>query len=203
MEILTTPQAQEVFEAQQLYIEVLEKTNQQMSTWYAPMGVAVAILTGLIAFLTIVAAVVVWWQSVDYKRSFKKFLDDQRQKADATLDSLRKDLDERVAKVIENAENATEQQQQEARVELEQLQKMRQALNTPNPLVITGGAFDSTFAVGNRASSITGISSDTGTGVGGDPNILAGSYANIPRCSRCGTAIFGQHTYCPYCMNIL
>ena len=51
----------------QNYIDILEKTNQQLSLWYNPYGVMVAILGVFFTILAIAAAFIIYRQSRDYK----------------------------------------------------------------------------------------------------------------------------------------
>lgn len=58
----------------QLYITLLEKTNQQLSLWSNPYGVLVAVLSFLVAFLAIVAAFILYRQSREYREIYQKAL---------------------------------------------------------------------------------------------------------------------------------
>lgn len=64
------------------YVELLEKTNAQLSLWTNPYGVMVGILTLLVALLAIGSAYIILRQSSDYKQSFNKavegFLSEER-----------------------------------------------------------------------------------------------------------------------------
>jgi DNA replicative helicase MCM subunit Mcm2 (Cdc46/Mcm family) len=51
----------------QTYIDILEKTNQQLNLLYNPYGVIVGALAVLFTALTIIAAVIIYFQSKDYK----------------------------------------------------------------------------------------------------------------------------------------
>lgn len=67
------------------YIAVLEKTNTQLSYWFNPLGVAVGALAVLITALTIMAAVLLWRQS----REFKATLNAAVEKYDQTVEEIR------------------------------------------------------------------------------------------------------------------
>lgn len=58
----------------QLYLTLLEKTNQQLSLWSNPYGVLVAVLSFLVAFLAIVAAFILYRQSREYRELYQKAL---------------------------------------------------------------------------------------------------------------------------------
>lgn len=56
----------------ELYIDLLEKTNQQLSLWFNPYAIMVAVLTGLIAILAIGGTFLVYWVSKDYRDKARK-----------------------------------------------------------------------------------------------------------------------------------
>lgn len=76
----TTIIIQKVVDAEtiQNYQEILEKTNNQMSLWWNPFGLLVAILGVLFAILAIVAAFVIFRQSKEYKNLISKSLQDHK-----------------------------------------------------------------------------------------------------------------------------
>lgn len=53
--------------ALQNYINILEKTNQQLSLWFNPYAIMVGVLAILFTILTIVAVVIIYRQSREYK----------------------------------------------------------------------------------------------------------------------------------------
>ena len=63
----------------QNYIDILEKTNTQLSLWYNPYGLMIGILSILIAVLAILFAFILWRQGKDYKDAFNTFLDEQKE----------------------------------------------------------------------------------------------------------------------------
>jgi DNA-directed RNA polymerase subunit RPC12/RpoP len=50
-----------------IYVRLLERTNQQLSLWWNPYGVMVAVLAALFAVLAIVAAFIIFRQSREYR----------------------------------------------------------------------------------------------------------------------------------------
>lgn len=56
----------------QHYLEMLEKTNQQLNSWISSYGVLSAILGVMIGLLGIVAAVIIYYQGADYKKMLEK-----------------------------------------------------------------------------------------------------------------------------------
>ncbi len=51
----------------QNYIDILEKTNQQLSLWFNPYAIMIGVLAILFTILTIVAVVIIYRQSREYK----------------------------------------------------------------------------------------------------------------------------------------
>jgi len=66
------------------YVQILEKTNQQLSLWWNPYGVFIAILGVLFAVLAIIAAFVIYRQSKEHKELIKSSLYEHQ----AALDKL-------------------------------------------------------------------------------------------------------------------
>lgn len=59
------------------YIAILEKTNQQLGVWSNPYGVAIGILSLLIAIIAIFVAISIWRHSKEQKDRADKFFSDQ------------------------------------------------------------------------------------------------------------------------------
>lgn len=70
---------------EQQYIQILEKTNQQLSLWTNPYGLMIGALAVLFTVLAIVAAFIIYRQSKDYK---DKIQADRKQYADSINDFL-------------------------------------------------------------------------------------------------------------------
>jgi predicted membrane protein len=60
------------------YQEILEKTNSQLSLWWNPYGLFVAILGVLFGVLAIIASVVIYRQSKEHKELLKKSLEEHK-----------------------------------------------------------------------------------------------------------------------------
>lgn len=54
------------------YQEILEKTNSQLSLWWNPYGILIAILGVLFTIVTIIAAVLIYRQSREHKEMIKE-----------------------------------------------------------------------------------------------------------------------------------
>ncbi|MDQ5901512.1 MAG: hypothetical protein QG580_227 [Patescibacteria group bacterium] len=72
------------------YIDILEKTNQQMTLFQNPYMFIVAALTLLVTFIAIGATVILWRQSREYKKTLK-----------LSIESYEKSLNEKV-KIVED-----------------------------------------------------------------------------------------------------
>ena len=56
-------------------LTALEKTNQQLGLWTNPYGIMIGVLAVLFTILTIIAAVIIYRQSKDYKERIQKAFD--------------------------------------------------------------------------------------------------------------------------------
>ena len=110
----------------QNYVEILEKTNQQLGLWTNPYGLAVGVLTILVALLALAATLLAMFylarQRRDYrkiaKEAFEKFIDEQkgvelnktREYAKSLLDEigqkLEKDFSKKKEEIIEYLKEA-------------------------------------------------------------------------------------------------
>lgn len=70
-----------------LYIAVLEKTNQQLSLSSNPLAILISTLGVLFAALAIIAAVLVFRQSADFRKILQGQLDEYRQTHDKQLEN--------------------------------------------------------------------------------------------------------------------
>lgn len=87
------------------YIQILEKTNQQLSLWSNPYGIMVSVLTALFAVLTIISAFIIYRQGRDYKDAMSAFLKEQEEKANngqKRLDALLVKYEEELIKSSNN-----------------------------------------------------------------------------------------------------
>ena len=62
----------------QIYISLLEKTNQQLSLWTNPYGILVGALAILFTVLTIVAVFIILRQGKEYKDYYQKTVSEYR-----------------------------------------------------------------------------------------------------------------------------
>lgn len=70
---------------QQAYIDLLERTNQQMSYWWGPIGAAIAFLGLLFAAGAIASGYILFRQSGEHRRQVRDALAQQRADFEATI----------------------------------------------------------------------------------------------------------------------
>jgi len=104
----------------QIYLEILEKTNQQLSLWYNPYGLMIAILTLLIAVLAIFFSYILWKQGKEYKDAFSVFLDEQKKVLSVeTKLHVKSVLDEEIKELSDKLSEKQETLTVEARQKIE------------------------------------------------------------------------------------
>ncbi|MDD5043373.1 MAG: hypothetical protein PHD51_01735 [Patescibacteria group bacterium] len=96
------------------YAAIVEKTNQQMSYWFDPYILIIASLTALFTVGTIVAAVVIYWNSREGKRklddiirSQKKEIEDRNERED----QLSKEREKKAKKYEESTNDLIQEYQ--------------------------------------------------------------------------------------------
>jgi len=75
------------------YAEILEKTNSQLSLWWNPYAVLIATLGILFALMAIIAAVIIYRQSNDYKKLINKSLTDHQKALDKLIEEKNNQLE--------------------------------------------------------------------------------------------------------------
>jgi len=81
------------------YIAILEKTNQQLSLWYNPYGLMVAILTLLIAVIAIGVSIALWKHSRDQREKADRFFEEQARIIKEKNESVKK-VEEKLQQLI-------------------------------------------------------------------------------------------------------
>jgi len=108
------------------YINILEKTNQQLSLWYNPYGLMIGILTLLIALLALYFAYILWRQGRDYK----DFLEEQKKVIkDETNNHAKVVLDEYIKSRDNELQTSTGEAREKIERELSNLKSARESLN--------------------------------------------------------------------------
>jgi len=124
------------------YVEILEKTNQQLSLWYNPYGLMVGILTALVALLAILFAFILWRQGKDYKDAFQAFLDEQKKIADGEISkaiSKAQEVLEDASKKLEEIKDLKGQAREDLKKEIAEIKKTKKSLETTSNRVISRG----------------------------------------------------------------
>src|SRR3989344_565750 len=110
----------------QNYINVLEKTNLQLSLWYNPYGLMVGVLTLLVALLAIYFAYILYRQGRDYK----DFLENQKRiLGEETRNHAKKVLDDYIQSRNEELKGSTGEVKEKIEKELEEVKRVRESLN--------------------------------------------------------------------------
>ena len=195
------------------YNTILEKTNEQLGLWYNPYSLMISILTALLTAGAIIAAVILYMQSQDYKNQRKEvfqqmktqqdeFLNEYRTKHDAFWQDLQKTNQKRsdeLKKKMNAYEEAIKKSGEEATEKQNELEKLKKEL-------------DSSYQKWNKSKDfLEGAASASGSLVTYEGGFDIG---RVHKCSICGFgfkvglrgagySIFGTDEYkCPKCGNI-
>lgn len=187
----------------QQYIDILEKTNQQLSLWYNPYGIMVAALGVITALLAIVFTFILWRQGKEYKDAFNNFLAEQKKSVNNEVrKSIKKVeivLDQQIKNANEKMNSVSGETKKNVEKEIAKLKEAKESLETSSTtLTSLGGVYPIT------GTGITGIS---GLGYGGTSNLFGpignGTYVTIPTCSKCGHCNSYGSKFCSECGNKL
>lgn len=98
------------------YLEILEKTNQQLSIWLNPYGLMIGILTLIVAVGAIIVGIILWKNSKEQKEQTKLFFAGQREiieernnEAKKKLDEMEKKFDELIREYEKQLNSATKE----------------------------------------------------------------------------------------------
>lgn len=116
---------------EQQYIQILEKTNQQLSLWTNPYGIMIGVLAIFFTILTIVAAVILYRQSKDYKdkleadrnlyaKNINDFLESQKLIIEKRGEQASK-VEEDINKLLKEYEKKLKASSQNQKVEIEKV----------------------------------------------------------------------------------
>lgn len=187
----------------QNYIEVLEKTNQQLSLWYNPYGVLVGILGLMIAILAISFAYILWKQGKDSKDLFQAFLEEQRKIANNELKKTIKKAEGIFDKQIEDANEKLKNLKGEAREKIEK--EIQSIKNAKKSLEISTRASVSPSAsiigAGNSLFSVVGATAPTFSEMLNRP--ISNVAGILMVCPKCGYLNSSGLSFCSYCGNKL
>ena len=85
--------AKELDPVQQHYLDILEKTNQQLSLWWNPYGVMIGALGVLFAIAAIVAGFIIHRQGEEFKKTLEEKVSEFRKTLETTVGEYRKIID--------------------------------------------------------------------------------------------------------------
>lgn len=140
------------FTSTQNYIDLLEKTNQQLSLWYNPYALMVGILTLLVALLAMYFAYILWRQSRDYK----DFLEEQRNFVrDDTRKHAKEVLDEAITRQDAELQHATGEVRERIEGALNSLKTARESLNVVPVQGIRSASLPLSYVVRPARNSLT------------------------------------------------
>lgn len=187
------------------YIQILEKTNQQLSLWTNPYGIMIGVLAILFTILTIVAAVIIYRQSKDYKervqadreqyaKSINDFLSSQKSIIEQREKQANK-VEEKIDKLLKQYENQLKESSKSQKVEIEKaienLKEEKLLLSsTIGPLTVSPNNFNLATSVSVLGSSNHHTCKSCGFGffVKKDWLILGSLAMNLTvTCPKCGS----------------
>ena len=167
---------------QQQYLDILEKTNQQLSLWWNPYGVMIGALGVLFAVLAIVAAVLLFRQSREFRvlldttvNEYRQILDGFISDKNAQIDLMKEQVSTELGEAKTALASATGEEQKRIAAVIDKLEKQQEALK-PQPVP----KFPPNLILSSIAKTIT-------------PNTVlsdwwAGGTTTVP-CSNCGSVV--------------
>jgi len=173
----------------QNYIEILEKTNQQLSLWNNPYGIMVGILTVIIALMAIFFAYILYRQGKDYKDFLaeqKKIIEGETKKS---LDSAKCALDEQIKNGEEKLKELKGTTKETIEKEINNLKKVRDSIENVQTIPIVS------------ASSIASLSNLRNNFTYNIDTAVSNAKLHFENftCPSCGNYNFSYGKYCPHC----
>ncbi|MDP2789252.1 MAG: hypothetical protein Q8O46_04400 [bacterium] len=150
------------------YIQILEKTNQQLGLLTNPYGIMVSVLSVLFTVLAIVAAVIIYRQSKDYKeklqadreqytKNFNEFFASQKaiiEKREKQVVEVEKDIDKLLKEYEKKLNASSEKQKAEIQKAIQKLEEEKLFLGGKiGPLTVSPNSFDfitTAYGLGNN-----------------------------------------------------
>lgn len=103
------------------YIQILEKTNQQLGLWTNPYGIMVGILTLMVALMAIVVAWYIWKNSKEQKDLFKEALAKYQKSLDEQAGIFIEQKKLEIDKTIQEFEKLKESVTEEKKIEFQKV----------------------------------------------------------------------------------
>lgn len=172
--------------ADSLYIDFLQRVNQQLGPLSNPYGIMVAAFGVLFAAGAIIAAFIIWRQGREYRR----LLDGEIEKYRGVLDALvgekvqemKRQVEAAIASAEEQLTDATGEQKERLEGELRRLEAARKKLSIPPSEV---GTPRGTIHISGDLSSGFGLGS-TGSLARGLGGVVVSAPKKKMKCAHCG-----------------
>jgi hypothetical protein len=172
----------------QLYISLLEKTNQQLNLWNNPYAWITAVLSLLVAVLAVGTAIGIWRQSKEYKDSFSKALKDYKEILDNKINIIGVDAQSKINNVVTSYQGELESIKKssvdviESKDKIEKIEAKIKELQKEKDIIGSGIKFSS--IIDNQYNPLS-FSADN---------------SDILKVSRIGNELgLSQENYCPQC----
>lgn len=181
------------------YLQILEKTNQQLGLWSNPYGIAVGILTGLVALLAIFVAYALWRNSREQRELSRKFFKEQGELAKKFFDEQEKIIRERnvgMKKVQEGYEGLIKEYEKKLKGPVKADKKVRKAIDDLRREMTEVGA-----RIG-PANTFTDYTRGTRHFSDQDFGVVEPVLATCPKCKKLysrGLTPYAPFDACPYC----
>jgi len=197
------------------YVSILEKTNQQLSLWYNPYGVAIGILTLLIAVIAIVVAYALWRHSKEQRDRINQFFIEQEKiikEKNENVEKVEAKLNELIKEYEKQLKDTKTRNKKEIQKIIDDLKKEKASIGS--------------YIVGRSAYEPMNISpAGTARMFGLNQSLFSGLGERSTICTKCGKefsyqsdrlgdrlgegvniysigvshALGGENVYCPYC----
>ncbi len=185
------------------YISILEKTNQQLSLWHNPYGVAIGILTLLIAVIAIVVAYALWRHSKEERDRINQFFSEQEKiikEKNENVQKIEGKLNELIKEYEKQLKDTKTRNKKEIQKIIDDLKKEKASIGS----YIVGRSAYEPITI-SPAASVRGFT---------DPYSVSFSREKFIFCTQCGkkfsyhpddyiTSVHSileeKNIYCPYC----
>lgn len=192
------PQTAKIIES---YSEILGKTNQQLSLWSNPYGIAMGILSLLVGLLAIGVGIALWKNSKDQKELVERFFSDQEkiiQERNAGMKKVQGGYEKLIKAYEDRLEKATSSNKKELQKAIDDIRKEMIGVGSKIGPATT---WSPTIGFSNQGPySFTGFSS-------------TGNAAVLPLwtlCPNCHRSFTGNSSFsttvvnkCPYCEAVI
>lgn len=199
----------------QLYISLLEKTNQQLSLWVNPYGILVGALAILFTVLTIVAVFIILRQGREYKDSFRKTLDDYKNSLNLKINEIGKESQAKIQLVVdsyqtelESIKKVSKDTTKESKEKMEKIESKIAELQKEKESI--GSRIEFSSIADNQYGSVfpSLLNNQPKIGLDGS-SVSLNAFNKSNYCPKCGTYISGTSltvlapNYCSNCGNKL